>query len=229
MEVTYKMKLDQRIIRIVSLILRFFLCICTSLQLISCGTVPKQIYLTNTSLSSISKVAIISSANSPEVSYSNFDAFLPPSLIILINKAVDQGIAAGISEHTDLSYLEEKLVQSFMEPIKKSARFQTTKYLTVKNQDKSQLLAADYDAIIRLSLHKISVEKNVGDYIRLYVFVHGQLESLRSRSILWDREEVIKSQLPRSIDYYKQNGLKEIDAIIERAGQLMAYDFVYSK
>jgi hypothetical protein len=239
------MKSDHHKVRIDFMTLKIFLSICMSLQLISCGTtIPKQIYLTNKTLSGISRVAIISSVNAPEVSYSInspnagysawtilFGLIVFPAMALEagIRSGVDKGLASGITEHTDLSYLENKLVRSFIEPVKKSACFETTEYLTIKNQDNGQLLTAGYDAIIRLSLHKISLERAVGGYLSLTVFVHGQLESLRSGSILWDREEVVKSPQDRSLDYYQQHGLKEIDAIIERAGQLMAYDFVYLK
>ena len=46
-------------------------CVCIASLLISCApTVPKQTYLTNTSLSGISKVAVVVSSSAPKVSYS---------------------------------------------------------------------------------------------------------------------------------------------------------------
>jgi hypothetical protein len=231
--------------KLLHLILKLFLFICTASQLISCAsTIPKQIYLTNASLSNISKVAVVSSANVPEASYSinSSDAgysgytvlfglivFPAMGLEAAIRSGVDQEHAARITEQTDLGYLEEKLVQSFMEPLKKSARFQTTEYMKTKNLDNDQLLAEGYDAIIRLSLYKISIERTVGSITSLYVSARGQMEGLRSKRILWEREEIVRSSKSRSLDYYRQNGLNEIDAIIERAGLNMAYDFEYLK
>jgi hypothetical protein len=55
------------------------------------------------------------------------------------------------------------------------------------------------------------------------------MEHLFSGKVVWDREERILSSEFHSLDYYKENGLKELDAMLEKGGRNLAYDFVYLK
>lgn len=116
-----------------------------------------------------------------------------------------------------------------MQPLKKAGCFQIAEYVTDKNQDGQLFSAKGYHAVIRLSVREISLNRIEGDNARLEVYVRGQMEYLASGKILWDREEYVSSPELHSLDYYKENGLKELDAMLERAGQNLAYDFVYLK
>jgi hypothetical protein len=55
------------------------------------------------------------------------------------------------------------------------------------------------------------------------------MEHLSSGKVVWDRYEHVKSPEFHSLNYYKENGLKELDAMLERAARNLAYDFVYLK
>jgi hypothetical protein len=226
-----------------------FLCVCTGSFLTSCATAPKGTYLNNTSLSDISKVAIVASVSDPKVSYAtaqgNVSASLAPfsggflPLVFLslvatgaeaaIRSGVDHGHAGEVKEHTDFSHFEEEVAQSFIQTLKKGGCFQVAEYLADKNQNAQQLSAKGYNAVIRLFVREISLERVVGDNVRLHANVRGQMENLSSGKIPWDREERVSSPEIHPLDYYRENGLKELDAMLEKAARNLAYDFVYLK
>lgn len=219
-------------------LLRGCLCVCMVAFLISCATMPQQTYLNNQSLSGISKVAVVASANVPEVWYSSSEKSVWPALLgSALGMALEEGIRSGIDnehaakikEHIDISHIEDKMAQSFIQPLKKGNYFQTIECLTDKNQGDHQLSVAGYDTVIRLSVHKISIRRVSGDYVSLSAHVRGQMEKLMSGEIVWDREEVVTNPEPQTLDYYKENGLKELDAMLEKAGKNLAYDFIYLK
>jgi hypothetical protein len=227
-----------------------FLCVCSGLFLTSCAPKgPQGTYLKNTSLTRISKVAIVASVSAPKVSYStakdnvssNFvplAVVFPPALLVAltavgteaaIRSGVDHGHAGEVKEQMDLCHFKETLARSFMQPLRKSDFFETTEYLTDKNQDLQQLSAKGYDAVIRLFVREISLKRVGGDNVGLNAYVRGQMEYLSSGKIVWDREEYVMSPELHSLDYYKKNGLKELDIMLEKAGRNLSYDFVYLK
>ena len=208
-------------------------CLCIVLCLISCAMVPKQTYLNNQSLLGINKVAVVVSVSAPEVSYTTggFMLFPEDGLIGIFEKAIrygsDQEHTSKINEHVDISLIEDKTAQSFMQPLKKGNLFQSVEQTPNKNQDSRQLIAIGYDAVISLTVREISIERVPGDYVSLSAHVHGQMEKLMSGEIVWDREEVVTNPEPHTLDYYKENGLKDLDTMLEKAGKTLAYDFIY--
>jgi hypothetical protein len=221
-------------------------CLCIAIFLISCATLPHETYLNKQSLSGISKVAIIISVNPPEVSYSmsSPDGGFVSAWTMLINPllvfpsmgieaaaryGVDQEHALKIKEHVDLNSIEDKMAQSFIQPLKNGICFQTIEYFKDKNQNVKQLSNAGYNAVIQLSVNEISIQRTVGDYVDLFVNVSGQMKKLMSGEIVWNRKEIVKNPEPHTLDYYKENGLKELDAMLERAGTKLSYDFIYLK
>jgi len=226
-----------------------FLCVCTGSFLTSCATVPKGTYLKSRSLSDISKVAIVASVSDPKVSYSTAKGYVSENLAPLaatgvaglflfliavsteagIRSGVDHGRAGEVKEHMDLSHLEEKVGQSFIQPLKKGGCFQVAEYLADKNQDVQQLSAKGYNAVVRLFVREISLKKIAGDNVRLDAYVRGQMEVFSTGKIVWDREEYVSSPEIHPLGYYQENGLKELDAMLEKAGRNLAYDFVYLK
>lgn len=231
--------------RLLPILRRGCFCVWVTSFLISCASVPQQTYLTNTSLSDISKVAIVASTHAPEVSYSRTSREAGSSVMMVplfpllglaamgmeasARSGEDSEHAAKIKERVDLSQIEDKMAQSFIRPLTKGNCFQTIEYVKDKNQDSRQLSSAGYNAVIRLSVRKILLERVPGDNVRLRAYVSGQMESLKSGKILWDREEVVLSSELHSLDYYKEHGLKELDALLDKAGKNLAYDFIYLK
>lgn len=228
--------------KFLSFLLQGALLLSLGILLISCATatMPQQTYLTNTSLSGISKVAIVVTVSAPTVSHSlpaqEYMGSNPPPIFVLfallgatVRSGVDAKNAGTIRDRMDFQQLEEKTVHAFIQPLKKGNCFHVAEYITDKKPDNHQLSAAGYDAIIRLSLKEISLKRTAGEKVNLYLTIHGQMESLASGMILWDREELVSSSESRSLDYYKENGLKELDAMLEKAGKYLAYDFVYLK
>jgi hypothetical protein len=219
-------------------LLRISLCIVAGLLLISCASLPKETYLTSKCLTGIKKVAIVASLSSPEVKKAkNYDVNPLPfgilgslsSLYKLIIDIQDMAETGEIKEHMNFSSIESKMAQSFIQKVKKGDCFQVVEYVNDKNQDNSNLSATGYDAVIRLAVHDILFRNIAGDYIGLTANVQGQLEILRSGEIVWDRVEMVTNPEPHPLDYYKENGLIELDAMLEKAGRNLAYDFLYSK
>jgi hypothetical protein len=233
-----------------------FFYVCMGLFLTFCATKgPQGTYLKNTSLSRISKVAIVASVSAPKVSYSRAKgdvssslaplepltplvAFSPAGLLVIllsagteatIRSGVDRGHAGEVKEHMDLSHFEKTVAQSFMQPLTKGNCFKTIEYLTDKNQDARRLASKGYDAIIRLSVREVSLKRLASDNVSLNAYVRGEMEDLSSGKVVWDREEYVMSPEVHSLDYYKENGLKELDTILEKAGRNLAYDFVFLK
>ena len=233
-------------------LLRGCLCVCIASLLISCGTtVYRQTYLTSTSLSGISKVAVVVSAGDIKVSDSTYSDSAVAGLLIFImplapliaipaamldagvktavRSGVDSAQAEKIGKHVNLIYIEDKLAQSFIQPLRGSPCFQTIEYVTDKKQDDRQLSAAGHNAVIRLSVRGISLDRTAGNNVSLNIFVRGEMKCLSSGKIVWDREEYIASSESHSLDYYKENGLKELDAMLEKSGKKLANDFIYLK
>jgi hypothetical protein len=223
-----------------------FLCVCTGSFLNSCATVPKGTYLNDRSLLDISKVAIVVSLSDPKVSYHTAErnvsaSTVPyygaiPALLFLglvatgteaaIRSGVDRGTSGEIKEHTDFSHFEEKVAQSFIQRLKKASCFQVAEYLADKNQQGAkQLSAKGYNAVVRLLVREISLKKCAGDNVCLYAYVRGEMENLSTGKIVWDREEQVSSPWNHPLDYYRKNGLKELNAMLEIAGRNLAMDF----
>jgi hypothetical protein len=147
----------------------------------------------------------------------------------VVRSGVDVGHAGTMRDRLDFSHLEEKTAQSFMEPLKKGNCFKVVEYVKNENSENRQLSTAGYDAIIRLSVNEISLKRTAGGYVDLHLYEGGQMESLSSGKILWDREERVSSPESRSLEYFQENGQKELVAMLEKAGKYLAYDFVYLK
>ena len=140
---------------------------------------------------------------------------------------IDRQSSATIRQGVELRQIEAKLASSFVQHLTKAGCFQTTEYVAGKNQDDHTLLVAGYDAVVRLSVLDILLDRTFGDNVRLRVRVTGQVTNLKARGILWDRDEVVESSEVRSLDYYKEYGLKDLDPLLEKAAQTLSYDFIY--
>jgi hypothetical protein len=199
---------------------------------------PKETYINSTCLTGIKKVAIVTSVSSPEVSYSIYNTSIPGGLAGFfasciegaIRSGVDHAHAAKISEHSDTSRNESNMAQSFIQVLKKGNYFQVIDYANDdNNRDESKLSNTGYDAVIRLIVQEILLEKTAAEYMSLTARVRGELEKLKSREILWTRDEIVINPEPHTLDYYKENGLKELDTMLEKAVRNLAYDFLYLK
>jgi hypothetical protein len=213
-------------------------CIAPGLLLSSCSSLPKETYLTSTCLTGLKKVVIVTSVNAPNVSYATMytgmtvfelSGLLGFGLESAIRSGIDQAHTAKINEHMDTSSIEDRAAQSFIQTVKKGDLFQVIDYVKDKNQDKNKFSTTGYDAVIRLSVVEILLRRTAAEYISLTARVRGQLENLGSGETVWDREEFVTNPEPHTLDYYKENGLMELDTMLEKAGKNLAYDFLYSK
>lgn len=226
-----------------------YFCVGLALLMSSCTTtLPKETYLTSASLSGISRVAIVASANPPDVTYSSgtmsssvmlapvmaipfigLIGFLPSMVEDAAKSGIDTEHARQIGKRVDLTSIEDKITDVFSGSIVPAGCFKTVEQIKNKNQDEPLLSASGYDAIIRLTVREVSLNRKAGDYVGLHIHVQGQLKDLKSGQVLWDREETATSPESHQLDYYKENGLKEFNALLEKAGKKLAYDFVYLK
>jgi hypothetical protein len=202
---------------------------------------PQQTYLNNHSLSGIDKVAVVVSVSAPKVSYryTGYSSGLldggaigqmsPFATESILRYGLDSQHTSKINEHVDIGQIENKTAQSFIQPLKKANLFQSVEQPINKNQDSRQLRTIGYDAVIRLTVPEITINRAPGDSVKLTAVVHGQMECMATGRIVWDREEVVTNPEPHPIDYYKENGLKELDTMLEKATKKLVFDFIYLK
>ena len=240
-----------------STLLRQSLTVSLGFIVISCSSAPtQQTYLKKTDFSGVSKVAIMSSANAPDVTYSistgpgtasSLATILVPLAPLLLFPAAlavtgieaaakasaDKSRSGEMADQIDPRIIEDKIGQTFMKSLAAGGPFQTSEYVTNKSQDEGNLADSGYDALVKLKLNKIAIERVAGDNVGLRVQVNGQMKLLRSGRIIWDREEVVSSPESgaHSLDYYKSKGnlVKALDTVLDKAMQRLAYDFMYLK
>jgi hypothetical protein len=200
--------------------------------LISCLNLPKETYLSNSSLNGINKLAIVfSSISVPKVIYVQKGNWSGTIVEASMRYWVDNNLALEINDQLDAERIRSKMVKSFIQMLEKMDRFQAINYIEGYNYDLSNLKNMGYDAVIRLSVNEILLrEKDKGsDYLILSAQVRAQLENLRSTDIVWDRVENVTNTESHRFEYYKENRLKEIDTMLEKAGIKLAYDIIYLK
>lgn len=217
-------------------LLRGCFCVYISVFLLSCASPPKQTYLNNASLSGISKVKVLVSANSPTVTRSRdsshttiLDALFPLPAIA-VRSGIDNESGARIKEHMDLDRLKENIARSFMQPLTNVTCFEAMDYVNDNEQEKFRASTVKYDAVIRLSVREISIQNFAGDNVKIHALVHGQMENLLSGgNVIWDREEYVSSSEPTPISFFEEHGLEELDGMLGKAARHLANDFIYRK
>lgn len=201
----------------------------------SCATShPKETYLTKADLTSISKVAVIASSNTPEVFYTESTSpgvqiftfvLLGPIAALGIHEATmsiaDTEHSQEVGKRVDLSIIEDKIANVFITSLGNSSCLKNADYL--KEQDERQMSAEGYDAVLSLTVSKITLYRVYSDNVKLQVHVHGLLKSIRSGKTLWDREEIATSRNSNTLAYYKENSMKELDAVLEKAGRNLGF------
>ena len=206
---------------------------------ISCGgpSLRNEIGLNITSLKGISKVAILASSNPPEVSYAKVASpgWLPllfifsPIGVLAIQAmtewTMDKDDSKQIGSRTDPIVINDIIVNAFLASLGKDGKLRNVEY--VKEQKEHKLLDAGYDTLIQLTVSKISFNREMTDRVRLYVNVKGTMKALVSKNVIWDRDEIVASRDTYSLEYYKENAMKELRLALEKAGRNLAYDFVY--
>lgn len=211
----------------------------------SCTTSQKQIYMNSESLLGIKKVAVVASVNTPNVSYSLgqkadiYSGILlimgPVGLLAIgleagIRNGVDEIHAADINKKIDLTQIEDKIAEPFIQMLNKGGAFQTVEYVKDKTQDNHKLSMAGYNAVIRLSVVEILLSREWRDNdVMISVVAHCQMESLDSDKIILARDESASSNEFHTLDYYKKNGLQELNTILEKIATNFSYDFLYLK
>lgn len=225
--------------------------------LISCTTtahIPEQKYLDNTSLVGIRNVAVLVTVSPPEVIYAQAEEInitMPILLGILVSplgplaigfttgaamnsqttnqSKEDQAHADNVVKNLDLSIYEDKLSQSFIETLRENFRFETIDYKRDNRLDNNLLVSDRYEGVIKLFLNNLILEKVSNGDVRLSANIKAQMINLNSSEIIWDRDDSTVATQKHTISYYKKNGFQELEAMLEKAGKRLAYDFIYLK
>ena len=204
----------------------------------SCATIPKEVYINARSFEGLSKFALSINLTPLDVDVSKDGPlfWLPIGFIGWIGGVVESAIRAeidnsssrNIENKTDFDSFENQMAESFIALLGRGSFSDNTIEL-LKDGKKSgrQLLAYGYDALISLSVPKIQIQRDIGNRVRLIIQVHGQMKNLRTGRILWDRSEITINTDSQTLEYYKKNGLHELDSMLEKAITKLAYDFVY--
>lgn len=207
----------------------------------SCATSPpRETCPTKTDLSGISRVAVIASSSTPEVYYTDSTSpavqifsfvLLGPIVALSIHEATmasaDNEHSQEVGRRVDLGIIEDKIASVFISSLGNGSSLKNVDY--TKGHDEGKMSAAGYDAVLSLTVSKINLSREYNDNVKLQAHVHGSMKSLKSGKTLWDREEIATSRNANTLAYYKEYGMKELNAVLEKAGRNLAYDFVYIK
>ena len=128
---------DLKMNALMKMYLRRCLCIYMALYFISCTpSHSQQSFLIKDTISNIKKVAIIASANSPDVTYEsgNFDTaiafFILLGAIPAIAVTVDDNYqASNLKEKIYLSSIDDKIINAFIDPLRKASCFDRFEYI----------------------------------------------------------------------------------------------------
>lgn len=209
--------------------------------LASCATIPKQIYINKASFPGISNAAVIVSVSKPGVTHSLNNPFLGDPIsswfagygywnaALFMSMAYDSESGNKIEEHVNINSIEEYIANTFIQPLRKGNYFHTIEYIQGNNQDIFKLSSAGYNKIIRLSVTEMSFRTATTDHVKLYITMHGQMQDLISKNIIWDREEKVSSSEMELLKNIEVNGPKHLTATIEKAVRYLANDFIYIK
>jgi hypothetical protein len=219
---------------------RLSCCICFGFLLISCSTLPKETYLSKTCLTNLKKVAVFASVNDPEVSYAMHSLESSTWIFIffgLIGSGIDAGVRSGIDkshasqikENVDLKHFEKQIANSFVKSLTDGNYFSSIVYFPDNQRDNNSLSTMGYNAVINVSVNEIKIHQTAGDYCDLNIQVSGKMRNLISGELIWDRIENVSASEKHTMNYYKENGLTELDTMLEKAGRNLAYDFLYLK
>jgi len=202
--------------------------------LASCVTVPKQTYIDKKSLPGALKAAVIVTVASPDVTHLS-NSQLPFYYTLLYGYKFNWGMlgdwdsSGKIKEHIDIIGIEENIANAFMQLLREKKLFQTIEYVSDKNEENLKLSSIGYNMVIRLSLHELSIRTVTADHVKIYISMHGKMEDLASKKIIWDREEKVSSSEMELLENMEENGPKNLNATIEKAVKYLANDFIYLK
>jgi len=214
--------------------LNYSLFIFLTFILASCATVPKQTYIDKKSLPSRLKAAVIVSVTSPDVTHYSNDR-LPLYYKLFYGYKFTFGVLEDITssdkikEHVNVNSIEENIANTFIRPLRKGKYFQTIEYVSDMNQDNLKLSSAGFNMVIRLSVREMSIRSVTADHVKLYISMHGQMEDIASKKIVWDREEQVSSSEMELLENMEEKGPKNLNATIEKAVKYLANDFIYLK
>jgi hypothetical protein len=202
----------------------------------ACSGHPKQTLLKQmNNLDGFSKVAVSSTSNMLDLNYSmQSTQLLIPSFFwglalqeYYVRKIIDYQNSYVVKENIKVNQIEILVCDTFIELIRNSKIFSVINQIDKTNNRDS--ISSNYDAIIELSVKTISIEKTLGENVKLQVTVAGKAQDLKSKNVFWKRDETIKSKEVKPIDYEKQNALPDLEPMLIKAARNLAYDFIYLK
>lgn len=212
-----------------------------ALLLTSCASIPKQTYLNKTSFSGTSRAVVTVSVTTPKVTHALNNPHLGWPLFswlagygftraTLVNAAAEDAESGdAIEKHIDIKNIEENLGNTFSQLVSKSNHFQAIDYITDKSPNNNKLLSAGYNMLIRLSVSEISIRSTTVDHVKLHILMHGEMEDLATKSMVWDRDEKISSSEMELLENMKDKGPKYLNTMLEKAVKYLANDFIYLK
>ncbi len=217
----------------------FILCAVLSSFFLSCTTpridkLPEQKFLSQKNLTGISRVAVIVSTPGKDISLNQATgrdartSLYVHSSILMAMDSAELEETERFRERLDFDNMRDLLAQSFIQRLRKAALFNNIVLLQNQDQARTELIGK-YDAIIKLSLNTILLEKLNDGRMSLRIDIRGEMEKLERGETLWNRQEIIVSPNPRSLEEYKVTGQDLLSGMMETAGKLLSYDFVYLK
>jgi len=223
-------------------------------SLLSCSSVPSQIYSERRHFSKCSNVALHISCSEFDVRYArDTDISLATSISVcalgvlgfgllpviaplfiegISESHQDKGLTKSYNGSINKSNIEKLLEYYFLEEMKKTDLFKIS-YSDENSYEK--LLDQGYDTIVKLNVEELSLKRGVEQPKKLYLFasVWGEMVDLHNKEVFWKRHEIIKSKNEHTIDEFKAEDGKllidSIDNVLKRTAIRLSSDIIYSK
>lgn len=227
-------------------ITRFILVSFISFTMISCATVPTQIYVKKSQLSKFNAVVLNVSSSELDVKYSRTTGISTTSCLFIVlgfapfilASGVEAGMESSKDRHragdvrrtVDKYYFEKLLRDYFLEHLRKASLFK----INYSDQRSHKVLKREgYDACIELKIEELSLKRGMrADMLNVYVSVWGKMVDLQKEEVIWRRHEFIMSDKRYTLEEYKAEEGKILKDLIGKLFRKIAFrlssDIVYS-
>ena len=231
-------------------IFKFFYTLFLFVLILSCASVPKQIYLSKNEISKLNKVAVNVSSTELDIKYARETAIfihetptivrllLPLSTIVLgsviessIEYDEDKEKTQEFRKSQNKYYFEMVLNDHFLEQLNNTKFYKYIVYS--KNTNHKELLDIGYDILIHLKVKDLCLQRIAGNKMQVYTCILGEMFDLEKDEVIWKREDVQISKEAYTLEEYKADEgkvLKDIiDKLFKKISFRMTIDIVYNE
>jgi hypothetical protein len=188
----------------------------------------------------LNNIAVMVSSNDPIVRYTRDSGvhigeiiaiiFIPATLLIdpVVRTIADQKTDARFKQHIDIAQITFVLADSFIATLTQAKVFDAIDNIPQRDESSlNRISIANYDAVVKLFIREVSLRRAFGKKVNMYADVRAEMTDLNSARVVWRRQEQLVGETPRLLDYYIENSVAELNAMLKKIGIRLANDFVY--